>query len=359
MTIENDFMQKMCNTNLDNINSMDFVLNLDLLNGCVHFCDGCFINKNKIVANPEEILDKAIEIAEGLSQKGLRFRELILGPTDFFSAKNTLSLLLNPKFQKLLTFNEKTRITASCVFDNIDKAHFIEIFKVLDNTELFREKMILEFLVPLNTKKMLSEDASYIEDNKWVLDFFKNSSPKVIDWSYVININNNDLLKNNYSRIVEFIKSEFNTIVEFNPGFFRTNNNKVVDNKLTYWKSFIQQIMQGNDFSDFCLTNLDKHHNTSNTICLNLIDDNVFFSPFIYEQIIDKSDAFKLSNLKAQTILDQHLLLQTSGFTYASKTSQCSDCEYLTSCVGRNVLNFMEANEKVDCLFPDAFRELA
>ena len=251
MSIENDFLSKMTTTNIDNINSMDFVLNLDLLSGCAHFCDGCFVNKKNDVTNWEEILDHALEVATGLSQKGLRFRELILGPTDFFSAANTIQLLEHPKFQKLFTLHEKTRITAACIFTDLDREIFLKIFEILDNTELYREKMILEFLVPLDTKSMVLDDPRYIEQNKWALDYFLNKTPKIIDWSFVININNNELLKDNYQQVVSSIKENFNTILEFNPGFFRTNNNKLIDKHLSYWKSFLADTLRGKDFSNF------------------------------------------------------------------------------------------------------------
>ncbi len=358
MTIEKNFLHKMTNTNIDNIESMDFVLNLDILDGCVHFCDGCFVRKNNDIKNWDTVLEKALTIAKELTSKGLRFRELILGPTDFFSAHNTKAILLDPRFQSLLTLNEKTRITASCVFDSLDKNHFLEIFNILDDTRYFRKEMILEFLVPLHAEKMLNKEAQYIQDNKWALEHFKNKSPKVIDWSYVININNNELLKNNYMTVVDTIKREFNTILEFNPGFFRTNNNQLIDKNLTYWKGFLQKILEGNHYSNLCLTSLDKHHNTANTICLNLIGDKVYFSPFIYEQIIEASDLFAVTPLDGETILNKHLDLQKQGFRYAEKTKECIDCEFLTPCVGRNVLNYMEVKNKEDCLFPDKFKDL-
>ncbi|MFP5386785.1 MAG: hypothetical protein ACLGHN_11940 [Bacteriovoracia bacterium] len=337
---------------------MDFVLNLDLLNGCVHLCDGCFINKSKKVNNWKEVLENAYSIASQLTAKGLRFRELILGPTDIFSATNTVEILKDETFQSLLRLHEKTRITASCVFDNLNKERFEEIFSVLDNKEYFKEQMILEFLVPLHTSKMLNQEPAYMENNKWALDFFKTKSPKIIDWSYVININNNELLQENYHRVVKIIKEEFNTILEFNPGFFRSNNRTLIDNKLGYWKQFLQNIMVGNDYSKICLTNLDKFHNTANTICLNLIEGNVYFSPFIYEQIVDTSEQFRLQSLNADYIMNRHVELQTEGYCYANKTSQCADCSFLTACVGRNVLNFMESKQKTECMFPEFFKQI-
>lgn len=348
----------MSKTNQDNIENMDFVLNLDVLNGCVHACEGCFVRKFKVVNNWEEALEKAYKIAKGLTDKGLRFRELVLGPTDFFSATNTEAVLMHPTFQRLLQLNDKTRITAACIFDDIDKDHFMKLFSILDNTELYREKMILEFLVPLNTQKMLNKEDKYMADNKWALDFFKNGSPKVIDWSYVINIHNNELLKNNYMQAVNTIKDEFNTILEFNPGFFRSNNNSLIDRNLGYWKDFLQDILEENDYRDIYLTNVDKHHNTGNTICLNLYEDGVYFSPFIYEQILDTHDSLKVTDLSADNIMNMHVNLQVDGFEYAAKTKECSDCEYLNACVGRNVLNYMKHKEITDCLFPAKFKEL-
>ena len=358
MTIEANFLEKMSTTNLDNIESMDFVLSLDLLNGCVHSCDGCYVNKTKKVENWESTLEEAYTLARDFTEKGLRFREIILAPTDFFSANNTEEVLLHPTFQKLLRLHEKTRITAACIFDGLYKERFTKIFSILDNKEFFKETMILEFLVPLNTKKMIGHDPKYIGDNKWALDFFKNNSPKVIDWSYVINIHNNELLKNHYVEVVDKIKTEFNTILEFNPGFFRSNNNQLIDKNLAYWKNFLQNILENNDHKNIYLTNVDKHHNTANTICLNFYDNGVFFSPFIYEQIIDTHDAFKVDGMSASEIMEKHTELQARSFEYSKKTKECSDCEYLVACVGRKVLNYMEIKNLTDCLFPEKFKQL-
>lgn len=358
MTIETNFFEKMSKTNVDNIETMDFVLNLDILSGCVHSCEGCYVNKTKVVTNWEETLEKTYQIAKGLTEQGLRFREIVLAPTEFFSANNTEEVLLHPTFQKLMSLHEKTRITAACVFENIDKERFQRLFDILDNTEYFRKEMILEFLVPLNTKKMLAKEEKYMADNKWALNFFLNNSPKIIDWSYVVNIHNNELLKENYMAMVNTIKTEFNTIMEFNPGFFRSHNNTLIDKNLSYWKSFLQEILEKNNHKDIYLTNVDKHHNTGNTICLNIYDNEVYFSPFIYEQIIDTNKVFKVEDLNPHNIMEQHLDLQTKSFQYAEKTSECADCEYLTACVGRNVLNYMENKGIKECLFPQKFKEL-
>lgn len=356
MTIEKNFLHKMSNTNEDNIMSMDFVLNLDLLNGCVHSCEGCYVNKRKVTANWKETLERAYKIASSLASKGLRFRELILGPTDFFSAENTMKVLKDPSFQKLLMLNEKTRITAACIFENIDKEHFKEIFAILDDQDLYREKMILEFLVPLNSKKIINRDQKYIEDNKWAIDFFATQSPKVIDWSFVVNIHSNELLKKHYVEVVDFIKQEFLTIVEFNPGFFRSNNRAVVSRNLTYWKSFLQDILSSHDPNELYLTNLDRHHNTENTVCLNFYEGDIYFSPFIYEQVVETDSRFLVQDESAEGILRQQVNLQVQAYNYAAKTESCANCNYLAACAGRNVLNFMESRELTACLFPEQFK---
>lgn len=358
MTIEENYFSKMALTNTDNIESMDFVLNLDLLSGCVHSCDGCYINKSYVESDWNNVLENAYEVASNLSKKGLRFRELILGPTDFFSASNTIEVLNNPTFQNLLRIHEKTRITAACIFDDLNKENFEAIFKILDDKSKFKEEMILEFLIPLNSKKIIAKDSGYIEANKWAIDYFGQNTPKVIDWSYVVNIHSNDELKNNYIEVVETIKREFNTIVEFNPGFFRSNNNKLINKNLTYWKKFLQEILANNKITDLYLTNLDMHHNTNNTICLNFYKGGVFFSPFIYEQIIDTEKVFEVFDFGADSIIQKHRNLEVDGYEYAQHTDECSDCQYLTACTGRNVLNFMETKSIKHCLFPEQFRAI-
>jgi hypothetical protein len=359
MAVEHNFFNRMSKSNKDSTGSMGFSLNLDLLTGCAHKCSGCYVNKGRHDENWQRTISRALKVAEGLASKGLKFAEVVLSPTDFFSAANTKEILLYPPFQELFKFHPTTRITTACIFENVNKQRFTELFEILDDASNYRKDMILEFLAPLNTKKMLDRDDQYFADNHWAIDFFQTQSTKVIDWSFVANISNNELLKHNFGAISQTIREEFNTILEFNPGFFRSNNPRIVNRNLDYWKSMMEDVLTDNDYHEFNLVDINHNHSSANLIALHFFGEDVFVSPFIFEQVLDTHEMFRLESLEADYIMANHVDLQTKGFRYANETTDCGNCHMLAACAGRNVLNFMETRGLKECMLPKQYRDIS
>jgi len=73
----------------------DVLIQMEVLAGCNHGCLGCFVDKNIDPAMNQQIIDRAKELADGVKRTGLNLREFVIGPTDFFTAKNTESVLNN------------------------------------------------------------------------------------------------------------------------------------------------------------------------------------------------------------------------------------------------------------------------
>lgn len=359
MATEKNYFERMSKTNPDNIFSMNFSLAIDVLNGCFHSCGGCFVNRYKAGKNWKETLLQARKVADGLMEQGIKFSEVVLAPTDLFSANNTLDVLRDPDFQALMNLHPETRITTSCVFDKLDRNRFLEVFSILEDTKAYREKMILEFLVPVHTEKLLSKDPSYVENNLWAMNHFKHNSPKIIDWSFVVNINNNEALKTHFDEATQIVRDTFGTILEFNPGFFRSNNDRVILQHLDYWKEFMSFVLDRGQPLEYTLSDVDRYHSANNLIALNFYQGNVYFSPFLYEQILEIDERFKLASLDGTEIVKKHMELQFDAFRYAEKTEECSDCHLLATCAGRNVLNFMEQREIKACPLPEKYREMA
>lgn len=333
------------------LDSMDFVLNLEVLNKCKHSCLGCFVNRRNSVDDVD--LSIALQIARDLSDKGYRFREVILSPTDIFSCDNALQILKDPNFQELMRIHPKTRITTTAMFENLDTARFLEIFDVLDNPEYFKPDMILEFLVPMNVQKMLAGDVAYLEDHQRALNFLKNSTPKIVDWSFVVNVHYDADFIYNFDELTRIAKDDFDTVIEFLPSFFRTGKDHLIAEHLETWKQFLSRAVTDDNYTNVMLTIADKYHNAESTLVLNYRKNELYISPFIYEQIVHSHQSLKVSPLTAEAAVQRFYETQGEQYGYAlEKTAECGSCEYLNTCVGRNVISFMEMNNLTNCIYP-------
>jgi len=333
------------------IESLDFVLNLEVLNKCKHSCLGCFVNRKNSVDDVN--LQTALELARDLDSKGYRFREVILSPTDIFSCDNALEILKDPAFQQLMRIHPKTRITTTAMFENLDTARFLEIFDVLDNPDYFKPDMILEFLVPMNVQKMLAGDVQYLEDHQRALTFLKNNTPKIVDWSFVVNVHHDQDFIDNFDELTRIAREDFDTIIEFLPSFFRTGKDHLIADHLETWKQFLSKAVTDDNYTEVMLTIADKYHNAQNTLVLNYRKNNLYISPFIYEQIVHSHPQLKVEEATADAAIKRFEDSQVEQYQYAAdKTTECGSCQYLNTCVGRNVISFMEMNSLSNCIYP-------
>lgn len=333
------------------IDQMDFVLNLEVLNKCKHSCLGCFVNRKNSVDDVN--LQTALELAQDLDSKGYRFREVILSPTDIFSCDNALEILKDPAFHALMRIHPKTRITTTAMFENLDTARFLEIFDVLDNPEYFKPDMILEFLVPMNVQKMLANDVQYLEDHQRALTFLKNHTPKIVDWSFVVNVHHDQDFIDNFDELTRIAREDFDTIIEFLPSFFRTGKDHLIADHLETWKQFLSKAVTDDNYTEVMLTIADKHHNAQNTLVLNYRKNKLYISPFIYEQIVHSHPQLAVEELTAEAAIKRFDDSQVEQYQYAAaKTDECGSCQYLNTCVGRNVISFMEMNNLSKCIYP-------
>lgn len=330
---------------------LDFVLNLEVLNKCKHSCLGCYVNRRNSVDDVD--LNTALKLAQDLSAKGYRFREVILSPTDIFSCDNALEILKDPAFQELMRIHPKTRITTTAMFENLDTARFLEIFDVLDNPEFFKPDMILEFLVPMNVQKMLAGDIQYLDDHQRALSFLKNNTLKVVDWSFVVNVHHDQDFIDNFDELTAIAKNDFDTIIEFLPSFFRTGKDHLIADSLETWKQFLSKAVTEDNYRNVMLTIADKHHNAENTLVLNYRKNELYISPFIYEQIVHSHESLKVTSKTAEAAIQRFYETQSEQYGYAvESTTECASCQYLNTCAGRNVISFMAMNSISSCIYP-------
>ncbi len=336
--------------------TMDFVINLEVLNGCDHACPGCYVRRKNAITHVD--LNTAYTLASDMIKNGFRFREVIISPTDIFSATNSLDILKNKDFQNLMKLDKKTRITSTAMYENINWDNVNDIFTILDDESLYRKDMIMEFLVPMNVEKILNRDEKYYSDFKQVIEFLNKKTPKIVDWSFVVNVHYDEKMINNYNEITKIAKEEFNTIIEFLPSFFRTGNDAIIEEHLDTWKSFLRSIITTENYNNIMLTIADKNHNASNTVVVNYKKNELFISPFVYEQIVFDYPELKVEHHTFHDTIEKVQRLIEQQYTYSELTTECSSCEFLTTCIGRNVLSLMEAKGIKDCIYPKEILQL-
>jgi hypothetical protein len=168
----------------------DVLINFEGLTGCDHGCVGCFVNKNQDVTTMNSMLETAQLLADGVKRTGLNLREFVVGPTDFFSAENTVNILENPIVQNIMREHTKARIATPSKIDEVSMEKLREIFAILDDPSKYRDEMIIEFIMPIGNIDKILNDEDYFNDIKTKLEFFDKQTPKNIDWSWTLQASN-------------------------------------------------------------------------------------------------------------------------------------------------------------------------
>ena len=372
--LENDFYEKQSTTDRHDI--FDFVVNLEVLQGCRHSCAGCFVNKENPDVPVDTVLNNALRMGEHYVANGARFREIFIGATDLFTARNSLEILQNPILHKMARLKgvgdkltngntvgeQNLGLTATAIFDDCDMEQVKRTFDVLDNPDYYREKMTVELLIPVNVQKILDNDQKFIDDHHRAIEFFANETPKHVIFSFINNIYRNRHLMQEgvYDQCKEFYKTHFNAIMEHNPSFFRSGKDRNIASNVRAWREIVENCLSESevDANDIHLTAVDLHHNSFNTLGVHFIQDRAYLIPFIYENIFLEREKFLIKDATNPLLAsEKYAELMDRGFKYASDCTSCSDCEMLVACVGRNVQNVMEEFGMKDCIFPRQFRE--
>ena len=252
----------------------DVLINFEGLTGCDHGCVGCFVNKNQDVTTMNSMLETAQLLADGVKRTGLNLREFVVGPTDFFSAENTVNILENPIVQNIMREHTKARIATPSKIDEVSMEKLREIFAILDDPSKYRDEMIIEFIMPIGNIDKILNDEDYFNDIKTKLEFFDKQTPKNIDWSWTLqasNVMQKHLTKENYNKLLYKILNEYETILEMNPAFSRAPSVLHQRNNLVAWNNFLKEVVDQDNYADVTMSMANLYCNSMNFIGLTII----------------------------------------------------------------------------------------
>ena len=323
----------------------DVLIQMEVLAGCDHGCLGCFVDKNIDPDMNQAIIDRAKELADGVKRTGLNLREFVIGPTDFFTAENTKAVLNNSVVQDIMREHTGARIAAPAKFDKVSMEKLKEIFAVLDDEDKYRREMIIEFIMPIGRVAEMLDDDDYYNEVMKKVEFFKNETPKQMDWSWTLQASNvvgKKIDKETYNRIIDKSVNEYETIVEMNPAFSRARNQIIKRNNLFSWNDFLGKVIDKDNASETVMSMANLYCNSINFVGLTIVPGK--HGPTTHLNVMLHEQAFFLENvnldvtgLSFEEILQHKNQLVAKGINRSSQVKDCADCQFAIACANRLV----------------------
>jgi len=336
----------------------DVLIQMEVLAGCDHGCLGCFVDKNIDPNMNQMIIDRAKELADGVKRTGLNLREFVIGPTDFFTAENTESVLNNSVVQDIMREHTGARIAAPAKFDKVSMEKLRHIFSILDDEDKYRREMIIEFIMPIGRIKEMLDDNEYYEEVMRKVEFFKSGTPKQMDWSWTLQASNvvgKQIDKDIYNRIIERSVNDYETIVEMNPAFSRARNQFVKRKNLFAWNDFLGRVIDENNANETVMSMANLYCNSINFVGLTIVPGEE--GPTTHLNVMLHEQAFFLENknldvtgLSFEEILQRKNELIVKGINKSSKVKDCQDCQFAIACANRLVFEAQESLNVKGCV---------
>lgn len=322
-------------------------LTLDILNGCEYNCEGCFVSKKNEFT--EEDLDILLDLVEQWETDGFDINELFLGPTDIFSAVNLDQLVLNPKFQKICSYFTFTCSTTLLGDYNEIKRKYDLLTKHCLSDKKARE---FEIFVVIDDKKYLSDDKEYLDKfnkNLELLDLY--------NVFFVLNVYSESMFDAiGLAEFNEKIFKDYNSKIRVNPSYLRGTSVNHLKKYTSLHNKLVNDQINDQNIGDVFMNMIDIYFGSFTFNTYSYRNHELYVAPVIYEGIPQDFSFFKVDKIDGKyelSSLDEaqnNLILKQ--YEFSVQCSKCSSCEFLTSCVGRNVLSYMEHRKLYDCFMP-------
>lgn len=322
---------------------------VEFLDSCQFDCAGCFVKRRNEYS--EHDLDILLSAVDMFKAQGMDFDEVILGPTDFFSATNTIATLTNPKFKKIFENGDVVLTVLSTLQDT--EEHILDVIKVV-NEHYTHPNMEMEFLIPFNIQRVVNQDIMYVSEVQRKIQLLDQLKPAV-DYAMQLNIHDVDKMVDGFSlpKMTKFIRQNFQTIVEFNPSFMRARKAHIVKKVLAEWNTTLETHVKELHAQDITFTMVNQYHASFNETTYTYKDGHLYICPFIYENVVDLGPEFKIPKASDFYTIDDINSIDTKiiadQYEFASE-SECGDCEYLGSCVGKKAVYYMKQYNMRECI---------
>tara|TARA_R110002072_G_scaffold64203_5_gene159730 strand:+ start:69106 stop:70179 length:1074 start_codon:yes stop_codon:yes gene_type:complete len=339
-----------------NENCFRYNFNLEVLQGCRWKCTGCYVNKDENVSFSPAGLDKFEALSKSIADSVFIPSILIIGPTDIFTANNSLDLLNNKKFLNISKMYE--RLAFNTTFEAIDdellniinqKYGHLEVeFRIVIDLPLFESDFHLEkvrnnFL--LAKDKLSNIDTIVIHPQ---LNLFNTSSEvlkeKLTDY-LSINKRSYDFFDQGVDYAVSFGRRE-----EISFNYQKKAFHLLKD---CFEKLFTQNLnIKGVHFDAARLEDINEN-------IFSYKNEKLYYAPKLYDEYVNFYDRYFVDLKKWH--IDELRLFQDDLTISQYKISEnlpCTDCDFLANCVNKGVVDFLDFMKMDECLFPrNAFQK--
>jgi len=272
--------------------------------------------------------------------------EVFIGPTDIFTATNFDEIMDNPLMYELTSnFSLSASSTLMCDTRTL-KMRWHTLQKHLNNAAA-RD---FELFVAFDLAKYLSNDREYIDKLTEHLCLFAKDT--VV---FVVNYHDQMFNGTTLLAVAEKIHEEFNVPLRIIPSFFRSNSTDMVERRVSAFKTMlVAQLPPDEPLPEYVSFNMfDKYFGGEGFINLSYKDGDLYVMPYLFDGIPQTNEIFKIDKPHTADDITKKLgELVTSQYMYASQTTGCAHCNLLSSCIGRNVIAYMESRDLIDCIVP-------
>lgn len=282
---------------------------------------------------------------------------VFLAPTDFLSASNTVEILRNPITRKILT--RFRRLSLQTTYLDISKMQ--EISDVLHEYYSHME-LELNFVI----------EPEHLETEKYLRTIIENRRKvyEILDWPNavlsfcILNVYEYDRIKksnvkkilHDYKILHDRIKELFGATIDFNFSMLRNSwwSNEDVEQAVKSISNIFDHAIADEfgaslrfSFGNLEDSRIEKHYNWH--------DGHLYISPMVYERIVSFHEMLKIPMNKTEDFcvevtedFEEQVLI--NQYHRSPEKPDCKDCQYLGSCIERNILTFMDMHEIKNCI---------
>lgn len=308
-------------------------IQLDVLDGCVHACPGCFVHRRGNAPEVDHLKD-CRNFVKRITDVGVLVDEILIGPTDCLSSENFYEVMSNTDLLSMI--NENSPILAfTTTFLEKDLTHLDRWITFLhDNVNTDTE-----IEIGIATDPMRYKDILYIQQLKRCIAYVDQHLKHECTYTFIVNIRNYDL---DYEQIHDFVVKQFDTTIDFIPSVSRSHKASIILPTLNQFNEFFEALPEDTHLNNIMV---DHTHAGHNYTVLNFKGGQWYLSPFLYENMALYDNMFAVNNL------DEAYDLTVSQVDRA-KGTVCENCDLFFSCYNRKIILLRDYLGTKECIAP-------
>lgn len=325
-----------------------FYLNItfEVLNGCKWSCHGCHVNKEVQDGMSGAELEKMLGLLDDFEKNSYKPFIAFVGPTDFFTANNSVEFLRSPGVVEMLHRFKRLSFLTTYLDGETD-----QINQVCDILNQLYSDIELEINISIEPAQILNKKyLTVLQKNKDIVQA-KLHKFKDIRTFGIFNVFDYSVTKiaetlSNYDFLHKEIKHLFETTIDYNFSLGRRED--------LQGKEFEETVLQISELFDDAISGervkflrfsfgkltdslIEKQYNYRN--------GEFYASPLLYERFVSFKPEFKIpvEDWTAREFEEWEHSLQINQYANVFDKEECGSCHYLGSCVDRGVLHLMDA----------------